>query len=126
MSMAGEHLNSQTHLGTAKASWGTLAAPPGSAVKSTIPFTQLPDVPAGSPLATEWHHYRRVVGQLLADGQEGKWLLIKNDAIVGIWDSEAEADAVRQDRFLMQPVLMKQILADEPILRIGYNRLCRS
>jgi hypothetical protein len=62
--------------------------------------------------------------ELLAEGHEGKWLLIKE--LVGIWDTEAQANEVRVAHFALQPVLMKQILAREPILRIGYNRLCRS
>jgi hypothetical protein len=94
--------------------------------RPTIPSTQLPDGPPDSPIATEWNFYRRILGRLLAEGYEGKWLLIKNEEVVGIWDTEAEADTVRLERFAMQPVLMKQILAREPILRIGYNRLCRS
>jgi hypothetical protein len=92
----------------------------------TIPYTQLPPALPDSPLRAEWNYYRGIVGRLLAEGQEGKWLLIKNEEFVGIWDTEAEANAVRLERFLMQPVLLKQVLAREPVLRIGYNRLCRS
>jgi hypothetical protein len=91
----------------------------------TIPYTELPDSLPDSPIKTEWDFYRRHVRQLLVEGHEGKWLLIKNEQIVGIWDTEAEANDVRVQRFLMQPVLMKQILSREPILRIGYNRLWR-
>lgn len=126
MSIAGEHLSPQPHIHAPETSWETSASPPCSAERPTIHFTQLPDIPASNPLAAEWHYYRQVISQLLAAGHEGKWLLIKNDTIVGIWATEAEADAVRQDRFLMQPVLMKQILEREPTLQIGYNRLCRS
>ncbi len=92
----------------------------------TIPYTQLPESPPGNPTATEWNFYRRAVGRLLADGREGQWLLLKGEEIVGIWFTLAEAEAVRQERFPGQPVLVKQILAQEPALRIGYNRLCRN
>jgi hypothetical protein len=102
---------------------GPLARPPE---RPTIHHTQLHDSPPDSPIATEWNYYRRIVGRLLSEGHEGQWLLIKKEEIVGIWDTEAEANTVRLERFPMQPVLMKQILASEPILRIGYNRLCRS
>lgn len=91
--------------------------------RPTIHWTELPDERPDTPLATEWNFYRRVVGGLLAEGQEGKWLLVKNEEIIGIWDTEAEANEVRLQRFRMQPVLMKQVLANEPIFRIGYNRL---
>jgi hypothetical protein len=89
----------------------------------TVHATQLPEVRSDSPLATEWNFYRTIVGRLLAEGHEGKWILIKNEEIVGIWDTEAKAVAVHLERFAEQPVLLKQLLAREPILRIGYNRL---
>ena len=92
----------------------------------TIHYTQLPEVPPDSQIATEWNFYRRIIGRLLAEGHEGKWLLIKNEEIVGVWATEAEADRVRVQRFPLQPVLMKQISSREPSLRIGFNRLCRS
>jgi len=85
----------------------------------TIPYTHLPEALPGSPIAVEWEFYRRVVGRLLTEGHEGKWLLAKGEEIVGIWDSEEEANRVRLDRFLAQPVLMKQILSREPVLRLG-------
>jgi hypothetical protein len=100
--------------------------PSGSSLLGTIPYTELPEGPAGSPIATEWDFYRRTVGRLLAEGHEGRWLLIQKEDIVGLWDTEAEANAVRVARFAHQPVLMKQVLAREPILRIGFNRLCHS
>jgi hypothetical protein len=94
--------------------------------RPTIPYTHLPPAPPDSPLRTEWDFYRGIIERLLAEGQEGKWLLIKNEEVVGIWDTEAEANAIRLERFLMQPVLLKQILPREPVLGIGYNRLCRN
>jgi hypothetical protein len=100
--------------------------PPPPRESPTIHSTELPDPRPGDVLTTEWNHYRRVVGQLLAEGREGKWLLIKKEEIIGIWDTEEEADRVRVERFLLQAVLMKQILTREPILRNGYNRLCLS
>jgi hypothetical protein len=96
--------------------------PPPRREPPTIHFTELPDMRPGDILATEYNHYRRVVGQLLAEGHEGKWLLLENEEIIGIWDTQEEADQVRVERFLMQAVLMKQILTREPILRNGYNR----
>jgi hypothetical protein len=94
--------------------------------RPSIHFTELPEALPGSPIATEWNCYRRIVERLLAEGQEGKWLLIKNEEIIGIWETEEEANEARVQSFLMQPVLMKQVLTWEPKLRIGYNRLCRS
>jgi hypothetical protein len=92
----------------------------------TIHYTELPVAPPDSQIATEWNFYRRQVGRLLAGGHDGKWVLIKGEHIIGLWNTEEEANRVRIERFLMQPVMMKQILEREPLLRIGYNRLCHS
>jgi hypothetical protein len=103
---------------------GALPLPPYE--RPTIHYSELADARPDSPLYLEWNFYRREVGRLLAEGLEGKWVLIKGETIIGVWDTEAETNAVRLEKFLMQPVLMKQILEREPLLRIGYNRLCPS
>ena len=87
--------------------------------RATIHYTDLPEDTSNSLLAREWNFYRREVGRLLADGQEGRWVLIKGEEIIGIWDTEQEADRIRLQRFLMQPVLLQQIRAREPVLRGG-------
>ncbi|HEY1376520.1 MAG TPA: hypothetical protein VGF55_06980 [Gemmataceae bacterium] len=85
----------------------------------SIACTALPEALPGSPIAAEWNFYRRVVGRLLAEGHEGKWVLIKGEEIIGIWDRPEDADRVRLERYPTQPVLMKPILAREPVLRGG-------
>jgi hypothetical protein len=92
----------------------------------TIHHSELPEVLPNSPLATEWNYYRGIVGRLLAEGQEGKWLLIKERELVGIWSTQAEANAVRSQHGGAESMLMKQILDREPMLRIGYNHLCHN
>jgi hypothetical protein len=91
-----------------------------------IDYTELAESPPDSPIATEWNFYRHQVGQLLAEGHEGKWVLIKGEQIVGVWETQEQANAVRAQRFPMQPVVLKQIWKREPVFRMGYNRLCRS
>jgi hypothetical protein len=83
---------------------------------ATIPHTELPE-DKDSPIAVEWNLYRREVGRLLAEGHEGKWVLIKGSEIIGIWDSREEAKAVTLERYLLQPVLLRQILGREPLVR---------
>ena len=89
----------------------------------TLHISELPDGPPNSPIAQEWEVYCNEVGRLLAEGHEGDWLLIKGDSIVGIWNAEEEANAVRLEQYPNQPVLMKQIREWEPIVRGGgYHR----
>jgi hypothetical protein len=91
--------------------------------RPTIHYTELPGGTSDSQIAVEWNFYRREVGRLLAEGHEGRWVLIKGEEIIGIWDTEEEADRVRLERFLMQPVLLHQIRVREPVLRGGgHNR----
>jgi hypothetical protein len=90
----------------------------------TIPYTALAEAPPDSPIAVEWNFYRRQVGRLLAEGNHGKWVLIKGERIVGIWDTFAEASEAESS--LVQPVVIKQILEREPLLRIGYQPPCPS
>jgi hypothetical protein len=84
----------------------------------TVHFSELPEAAPGRG-ATEWNFYRRAVGRLLAEGHEGRWVLIKGEEIIGTWDTEDEANRVRVERFLTQDVLMKQICTRERVLRGG-------
>jgi hypothetical protein len=93
----------------------------------TIHYTDLAEMAAGSRIGIEWNFYRKQVGRLLAEGQEGRWLLIKGEEIIGIWDTKKEAEQAWVERFLMQDVLIHQILEREPMLRGPmYFRLCPS
>jgi hypothetical protein len=90
-------------------------SPPGE--PRTIHFTELPEGRPDSPIAREWNLYRREVGRLLAEGHEGRWVLIKGEEIIGLWDSEEEASAVAYRKYLMQHCLIHQVRSREPIVR---------
>jgi hypothetical protein len=83
----------------------------------TIHWSELPPARPDSPLAAEWETYRREVGRLLAEGQEGKFALIKGDEIIGIFDSWDEARRVGLSKYLMQPHTVRPILSREPVIR---------
>src|SRR5436305_1752930 len=85
--------------------------------RPTIHYSELAPAAPGSQLAAECETYRREVGRLIGEGHEGKWVLIKGDEIIGIFDAERQALEVRAERFFRQPVLVRQILAREPVLR---------
>jgi hypothetical protein len=94
--------------------------PPGE--RPTIPYTELGEAPPDSPIAAEWNFYRREVGRLLAEGHEGKWVLIKGEQIVGLHEAFQGAYQVALEKYLMQPVLIQQVRTREPILRVrGHN-----
>jgi uncharacterized protein DUF5678 len=82
-----------------------------------IHYTQLPIDPPGKRGATEWNFYRGEVGRLLAEGHEGKYVLVKGPAIIGMWDTAEEAYAVARQKFLGQDVLIIQVRTWEPLVR---------
>jgi len=85
--------------------------------RPTIHYSELPEDHSDSPTAKEWNFYLGEVGRLLAEGHEGKWVLIKGEEIIEVWDSREEANAAAAERFLMQPVLIQQVLSRQPVLR---------
>src|SRR5262245_46538152 len=57
----------------------------------TIHFTKLQPDLTDSPIAAEWNFYCGQVGRLLSEGHEGKWVLIHDQQLVGIWITPEEA-----------------------------------
>ncbi|MBM4067918.1 MAG: hypothetical protein FJ271_03100 [Planctomycetes bacterium] len=93
----------------------------------TIPWTELPPSRPESPVAREWETYRREVGRLLAEGEEGRFALIHGDDIVGIFDTWEEAEQAGLERYLLQAHMVRPILSREPVLRgPRFFRRCQS
>ncbi len=96
--------------------------PPRPAERPTIHYTDLPEAPPGDVLCQEWNTYRREVGRLLAEGHEGQFVLIKGERIVSIHESWDAARETGLRLYLLEPHLVQQVRANEPILRVrGYN-----
>jgi hypothetical protein len=85
----------------------------------TAPYTELPEASRASPLYHEWSFYRREAGRLLAEGHEGRFVIIKGEQLIGIWDTQQEAKAVALQRYLMQPCLIHQVRRFEPLVRLS-------
>jgi hypothetical protein len=102
---------------------GEQAGPPPSAERPKgVHYTELPEAQPGEALGREWNTYRLEVGRLLAEGQAGRFVLIKGEEILGLYDSWEAAREVGLRRFLLQPFLVHPIRAEEPYLRIrGVN-----
>jgi hypothetical protein len=91
----------------------------------TVHYTELKPFPPGEALAVEWEVYRREVGRWLAEGLEGRWALIKDEGVIGFFDSREAAMEEARQRYLIprQPFLVHQIRTSERVLRV--NRLLR-
>jgi hypothetical protein len=83
--------------------------PPPPPEPPTIHYTELPPAKPGEVHAEEWETYRREVGRLLAEGNEGRYILIKGGQIIGIWDTQKEAFEAADQRFPRQPYLVRRI-----------------
>lgn len=89
----------------------------------TLHWSELSADTAGGEFAREWTCYLTHVAQLLADGQEGRWIIIEGERILGIWDTEEAAQRARQQQLAKRPVLLRQIREREPMVRGGgYGR----
>jgi hypothetical protein len=88
----------------------------------SVHYTELPEAKEAEPLAQEWNTYRREIGRLLAENQEGRFILIKGQEIIGVYDTWAAARETGLHRFLLDPFLVQPIRTEEPYLRIrGIN-----
>ncbi len=100
-----------------------VAVPLTSSDRSGVHYTELPEDTSNGPLAREWNLYRREVGRLLADGHEGRYVVIRGEDIIGIFDSWDTARAAGLQRFLREPFFVHVIRTTEPPLRIrGINQ----
>jgi hypothetical protein len=83
----------------------------------TVHFTELREAPADSPLYREWNTYRREVGRLLAEGGEGRYVLIKEEQVIGLWETHDAAMSAGYQRFPGQPFLVHPVQEREPVWR---------
>jgi hypothetical protein len=63
-----------------------------------------PTLPPGFPpelnsLATEIHTYFRELPRLLAEGEDGRVVVVKGDELFGVWDTYADAIQHGHDKF---------------------------
>lgn len=85
----------------------------------TISYSELPAAQPNNQLGQEWDFYRREVGRLLGEGEEGRFVLIKGERIIGIWDTEEEAEAVAFHTYPLEPRLIHKIQRRERVLRLS-------
>jgi hypothetical protein len=90
----------------------------------TVPFTELPAALPASPLYREWNTYRREAGRLLAQGGEGRHVLIQAEQIIGLWDTHDAAMTAGYQRFAGQPFLVHQVEERERVLRCVTTHQC--
>jgi hypothetical protein len=86
----------------------------------TIHYTQMPEPMADSPSYREETAFRRELPRLLAEGNEGKWALIKGDEIIGVYDDFEDGYRVGLQRYLTQLFILQPVREWQPVLRMRY------
>jgi hypothetical protein len=80
----------------------------------TIHWTEVPDPPSDHETYRDYKAYRRETPRLLAEGHEGKFVLIKGEKIVGLFVTRGEAYRAGAERYPRQEFLVQQLLTWEP------------
>jgi hypothetical protein len=57
--------------------------------------------PSLRPIATEIRTYLRELPRLLAEGEAGRFALVKGDQVLSVWDTFDDAVQAGEDRFLL-------------------------
>ncbi len=78
----------------------------------------LPEGWETGPLAEELKTYQAHRAELLKTAK-GKYALVKNSAIVGLYDKEEEAFSEAYCRFRLSGFMIKQVLEHEEVYTIG-------
>ena len=61
------------------------------------------------PLEHEIETYRRELRRLIAAGEAGRFVLIKGEQVVGIWDTQAQALEAGRQQFGLEAIAVKRI-----------------
>ena len=84
-------------------------------VHKIVHFSELPPAAPESKEKAEWETYRREVGRLIAEGYEWRSVLIKEESIIGIYDTFREACEEGNRRFFPEDFMVHEIRTWEPI-----------
>ena len=69
-------------------------------------------------LEREHATYLREKSKLLADGKEGRWVLIHGDTVDGDWPSFTDALGAGYDRYWPALFMVRQVCEQEPVVSL--------
>ena len=80
---------------------------------TSVHYSELTEDRSSDPAAEGWNVYVREVGRLLAEGNEGKWVVIAEGRLIGVYDTKGEGyHAIAEGKFSW-PSTLKQIRVRE-------------
>lgn len=77
---------------------------------------QLPNSFSSDEITGDWDFHRREASHLLVAGQQGRWVIISQASIIGVWDTEEQAQRAAGEHALTQPYLLHQVQERAPVL----------
>jgi hypothetical protein len=87
-----------------------------------IHYTEMRKAQPGDPFFHEWNTYLRELPSMLAGGHEAQFVLLRDEEVVGFFETEREAQDAGLKRYLLGRFLVQQIRAYEPIFSArGYD-----
>ena len=86
-----------------------------------IHYTKLTPSTTPGGLSMEWNTFVRELGRLLAEGNEGRHVLIKGDQVIGLWDTFDEACAEGRRRFPGQDIAVQPVSEWQPLVKLGHR-----
>lgn len=89
-----------------------------SGKRPTLHYTQLPPMRQDCVLYNDWQHYLRELPRLLAEGYEGKFLVFKNGAILGPYETDDQAMDAAHAHYPLQAFLVQQVLEYHPVYSV--------
>jgi hypothetical protein len=89
--------------------------PPPPPQWTSVHFSELKENRSSDPTAEGWNVYVREVARLIAEGNEGKWVVIAEGRLIGVYDTKGEGyDAIDEGKFTW-PSILKQIRVHEQL-----------
>jgi hypothetical protein len=85
-----------------------------------VHYTQLEQLAPGDDCENEWRVYLRELPRWLAEGKEGRFVLIKGEEVIGLFDTKSAAYSTGRQRFGMVPIVISEIREWEPVYRQRY------
>ena len=90
-------------------------APPQPARPASIHHTELTEDHSNDPAAAGYNVFVREVGRLIAEGHEGKWVVIAEERLIGVYETRQEAHGAIIDGKFPWPAILRQIRTRIPV-----------
>ncbi len=89
--------------------------PPPPPQRTSVHYSELKENRSSDPAAEGWNVYVREVGRLLAEGNEGKWVVIAEGRLIGVYETKGEGHVVIAKGHFTWPAALYQVRSQHPV-----------